>query len=67
VRRALEKDGEGPLEVTVEVADPEAAVDVLARAGIEPERTREGTLRVPASAAFGAQLVLTGPSGHQGT
>jgi catechol 2,3-dioxygenase-like lactoylglutathione lyase family enzyme len=67
VRRALERDGEGPLEVTVEVADPEVAVEVLARAGIEPERAREGTLRVPASAASGAQLVLTGSSDRQAT
>lgn len=66
VQQALEKDGEGPLEVTVEVADPEATVEVLARAGIEPEGTREGTLRVPAGAAFGARLVLTGPSSRRG-
>jgi catechol 2,3-dioxygenase-like lactoylglutathione lyase family enzyme len=62
VRRALERDGEGPLEVTVEVVDPEAAVEALAHAGIEPEETREGTLRVPSGAAFGARLALAGPS-----
>jgi catechol 2,3-dioxygenase-like lactoylglutathione lyase family enzyme len=62
VRRALERDGEGPFEVTVEVADPEAAVEALAHAGIEAEGRREGTLRVPSGAAFGARLVLAGPS-----
>jgi catechol 2,3-dioxygenase-like lactoylglutathione lyase family enzyme len=62
VRRALERDGEGPFEVTVEVADPEAAVEALSHAGIEVERRREGTLRVPSGAAFGARLVLAGPS-----
>ncbi len=62
VRRALERDGEGPFEVTVEVADPEAAVEALAHAGIEPEDTREGKLRVPSGAAFGARLALAGPS-----
>jgi catechol 2,3-dioxygenase-like lactoylglutathione lyase family enzyme len=62
VRRALERDGEGPFEVTVEVADPEAAVEALAHAGIEPEETREGTLRVPSGAAFGARMALAGPS-----
>jgi catechol 2,3-dioxygenase-like lactoylglutathione lyase family enzyme len=62
VRQALERDGEGPFEVTVEVADPEAAVEALAHAGIEPEETREGTLRVPSGAAFGAWLALAGPS-----
>ena len=67
VQQALEKDGEGPLKVTVEVADPEVAVEVLAQAGIEPEGASEGTLRVPTGAAFGAQLVLTGPSGRQAT
>jgi catechol 2,3-dioxygenase-like lactoylglutathione lyase family enzyme len=62
VRRALERDGEGPFEVTVKVADPEAAVEALAHAGIEPEETREGTLRVPSGATFGARLALAGPS-----
>ncbi len=62
VRRALERDGEGPFEVTVEVADPEAAVEALAHAGIEPEETREGTLRVPSGAAFGARLALAEPA-----
>jgi catechol 2,3-dioxygenase-like lactoylglutathione lyase family enzyme len=62
VRQALERDGEGPFEVKVAVADPEAAVEALAHAGIEPEETREGTLRVPAGAAFGARLTLAGPS-----
>ena len=66
VQQAIESVGEGPLEVTVEVADPESAVEILARAGIEPERAREGTLRVPAGAALGARLVFLGPSGHQG-
>jgi catechol 2,3-dioxygenase-like lactoylglutathione lyase family enzyme len=58
LRRALERDGEGPFEVTVEIGDPEAVVDALAHAGIEPEETREGTLRVPPGAAFGARLAL---------
>ncbi len=62
VRRALERDGEGPFEVTVEVADPEVAVEALAHAGVEPEETREGTLRVLSVAAFGARLALAGPS-----
>jgi catechol 2,3-dioxygenase-like lactoylglutathione lyase family enzyme len=62
VRRALERDGEGPFEVTIEVADPEAAVEALAHAGIELEETREGTLRVPSGAAFGVRLALAGPS-----
>jgi hypothetical protein len=62
VRQALESDGEGPLEVTIEVADPEAAVEALAHAGIEPGETREGTVRVPSGAAFGARLALVGPS-----
>ena len=62
VRQALESDGEGPLEVTIEVADPEAAVEALAHAGIEPGETREGTVRVPSGAAFGAGLALVGPS-----
>jgi catechol 2,3-dioxygenase-like lactoylglutathione lyase family enzyme len=62
VRRALERDGEGPFEVTVEVADSEAAVEALARAGIELEETREGTLRVPSGSAFGAQLALAEPA-----
>jgi hypothetical protein len=63
----LEKDGEGPLKVTVEVADPETTAEVLTHGGIEPERAREEILRVPAGAAFGARLVLTGPSGRQDT
>jgi catechol 2,3-dioxygenase-like lactoylglutathione lyase family enzyme len=62
VRRALERDGEGPFEVTVEVADPEAAVEALAHAGIEPEETREGSLRVPSGATFGARMALAVPS-----
>jgi catechol 2,3-dioxygenase-like lactoylglutathione lyase family enzyme len=62
VRQALESDGEGPLEVTIEVADPEAAVEALAHAGIEPGETRERTVRVPSGAAFGARLALVGPS-----
>jgi catechol 2,3-dioxygenase-like lactoylglutathione lyase family enzyme len=62
VREALERDGEGPFEVTVEVADPEAAVEALAHAGIEPEETREGMLRVPSGAAFGARLALAEPT-----
>jgi catechol 2,3-dioxygenase-like lactoylglutathione lyase family enzyme len=62
VRQALESDGEGPLEVTIEVADPEAAVEALAHAGVEPEETRDGTLHVPSSAAFGARLALVRPS-----
>ena len=62
VRQALERDEEGPFEVTVEAADPEAAVEALAHAGIEPEETREGTLRVPSGAAFGARMALAGPS-----
>jgi hypothetical protein len=62
VRRALERDGEGPFEVTVEVADPEAAVEALAHAGIEAEGRREGPLRVPSGAAFGGRLVFAGPS-----
>lgn len=62
VRQALERNGEGPFEVTVEVADREAAVDALANAGIEPVETSEETLRVPSGAAFGARLVLARPS-----
>jgi catechol 2,3-dioxygenase-like lactoylglutathione lyase family enzyme len=62
VRQALERDGEGPFEVTVEVADREAAIEALAHAGIEPEETRERTIRVPSGAAFGALLALAGPS-----
>jgi catechol 2,3-dioxygenase-like lactoylglutathione lyase family enzyme len=62
VRRALARDGEGPFEVTVEVADSEAAVQALARAGIELEEMREGTLRVPSGSALGAQLALAEPS-----
>jgi catechol 2,3-dioxygenase-like lactoylglutathione lyase family enzyme len=62
VRQALERDGEGPFEVTVEVADHEAAVEALAHAGIEPEETMEGTLCVPSGAAFGARLALAGTS-----
>ena len=60
VRRALERDGEGPFEVTVEIGDPGAVVDALAHANIDPEETREGTLRVPPGAAFGAWLALAG-------
>ena len=60
VRRALERDGEGPFEVTVEIGDPGAVVDALAHASIDPEETREGTLRVPPGAAFGAWLALAG-------
>jgi len=67
VQQAIESVGEGPLEVTVEVANPEAAVEILAHAGIEPEGARGGALRVPAGAALGARLVLTGPSGRQDT
>jgi catechol 2,3-dioxygenase-like lactoylglutathione lyase family enzyme len=62
VRRALERDGEGPFEVTVEVADPKAAVEALAHADIEPEETREGSLRVPSGATFGARMALAVPS-----
>ena len=62
VRQALERDGEGLFEVTVEVADREAAIEALAHAGVEPVETSEGTLRVPSGAAFGARLALTGPS-----
>jgi catechol 2,3-dioxygenase-like lactoylglutathione lyase family enzyme len=58
IRRALERDGEGPFEVTVEVTKPEAAVETLAHASIEPEETREGMLRVPSGAAFGARMAL---------
>jgi catechol 2,3-dioxygenase-like lactoylglutathione lyase family enzyme len=58
IRRALERDGEGPFEVTLEVTKPEAAVETLAHASIEPEETREGMLRVPSGAAFGARMAL---------
>lgn len=67
IQQALERDGEGPFEITVEVAEPATAAELLAHAGIEPEGAREGTLRVPTGAALGARLVLTGPSGRQGT
>lgn len=67
VQKALEREGEGPLEVTVEVADPDAVVELLSHADIELEEAREGMLHVPADAALGARLVLTGPTGRQGT
>jgi catechol 2,3-dioxygenase-like lactoylglutathione lyase family enzyme len=62
VRQALERDGEGPFEVTVEVADREATAEALAHAGVELVGTSERTIRVPSGAAFGARLVLVGTS-----
>ena len=63
VREALERDGEGPFEVRVEVANLDATAEFLTRAGIETGRdARSRALRVPADFAFGARLTLTGSS-----
>lgn len=63
IREALERDGEGPFEVRVEVADLDAASKLLTRVGIETKKdTRPSVLRVPSNFALGARLALTGSS-----
>lgn len=61
VQRALDWDGEGPLEVTIQIDDPATIVRILARAGIEPEDAGEGRLCVPTEAALGARLIFAEP------
>jgi catechol 2,3-dioxygenase-like lactoylglutathione lyase family enzyme len=60
IREALERDGEGPFEVRVQVADLDAAGERLTRVGIETGRdVRPRVLHVPANFALGARLALT--------
>jgi catechol 2,3-dioxygenase-like lactoylglutathione lyase family enzyme len=63
VREVLERDGEGPFEVRVEVANLTATGEFLTRVGIETGRaSRPRVLRFPRSFAVGARLALTGSS-----
>jgi catechol 2,3-dioxygenase-like lactoylglutathione lyase family enzyme len=63
VREAFERDGEGPFEVRVEVANLDATGEFLSRAGIERGRdARSRALLVPGDFALGARLTLTGSS-----
>ncbi len=60
VGEAVARDGEGPFEVKVEVADLKAASRALARAGVNSaEDTRQEELHLPIDVTLGARVVLT--------
>ncbi len=69
VEREISRQGEGPFEVRVRVADLGTAREVLADAGVEEAEAAEG-LRIPSSRALGARLLLVEqpqrPSGGEG-
>lgn len=62
ISEALAKDGEGPCEVTVTVADIEAASGILTHASLVEERedNRPGMVHVPARLSLGGRLAFTG-------
>jgi catechol 2,3-dioxygenase-like lactoylglutathione lyase family enzyme len=58
VQEMIERDGEGPFEVKIEVED--LATSRLAPSGVEfTENAAEGELRPPTDASLGARLVFT--------
>ncbi len=60
VGEAVARDGEGPFEVKVEVADLKAASRALTRVGVNSaEETRQEELHLPIGVTLGARVVLT--------